>query len=461
MRPNNDYSINIRRMELDLLTAISPVDGRYRGNAKDLAAYFSEFALIKYRVQVEVEYFITLCELPLPQLAGIDKGIFETLRDIYRNFTEADAQRIKEIEGVTNHDVKAVEYFLKEQFDRLGGLDSYKEFIHFGLTSQDINNTSIPLSVKEALENVYYPLLNELIEQLRVYANEWANIPMLANTHGQPASPTRLGKEVNVFVYRLERQLATLKACPLTAKFGGATGNYNAHNVAYPQYDWKAFGNKFVAEKLGLEREEYTTQISNYDNLSAVFDAMKRINTIMIDMNRDFWQYISMEYFKQKIKAGEVGSSAMPHKVNPIDFENAEGNLGVANAILEHLASKLPVSRLQRDLTDSTVLRNVGVPFGHIVIAMQSSLKGLRKLLLNEAAIYNDLDNCWSVVAEAIQTILRREAYPNPYEALKALTRTNQAINETSIKEFIEGLDVSEELKQELRVITPHTYTGI
>lgn len=461
MRPNNDYSINIRRMELDLLTAISPVDGRYRGKAKDLAAYFSEFALIKYRVQVEVEYFITLCELPLPQLAGIDKGIFETLRDIYRNFTEADAQRIKEIEGVTNHDVKAVEYFLKEQFDRLGGLDSYKEFIHFGLTSQDINNTSIPLSVKEALDNVYYPLLNELIEQLRVYANEWANIPMLAKTHGQPASPTRLGKEVNVFVYRLERQLAMLKASPLTAKFGGATGNYNAHNVAYPQYDWKAFGNKFVAEKLGLEREEYTTQISNYDNLSAVFDAMKRINTIMIDMNRDFWQYISMEYFKQKIKAGEVGSSAMPHKVNPIDFENAEGNLGVANAILEHLASKLPVSRLQRDLTDSTVLRNVGVPFGHIVIAMQSSLKGLRKLLLNEAAIYNDLDNCWSVVAEAIQTILRREAYPNPYEALKALTRTNQAINETSIKEFIEGLDVSEELKQELRVITPHTYTGI
>lgn len=461
MRPNNDYSIYIRRMELDLLTAISPVDGRYRGKAKDLAAYFSEFALIKYRVQVEVEYFITLCELPLPQLAGIDKGIFETLRDIYRNFTEADAQRIKEIEGVTNHDVKAVEYFLKEQFDRLGGLDNYKEFIHFGLTSQDINNTSIPLSVKEALDNVYYPLLNELIEQLRVYANEWANIPMLAKTHGQPASPTRLGKEVNVFVYRLERQLAMLKACPLTAKFGGATGNYNAHNVAYPQYDWKAFGNKFVAEKLGLEREEYTTQISNYDNLSAVFDAMKRINTIMIDMNRDFWQYISMEYFKQKIKAGEVGSSAMPHKVNPIDFENAEGNLGVANAILEHLASKLPVSRLQRDLTDSTVLRNVGVPFGHIVIAMQSSLKGLRKLLLNEAAIYNDLDNCWSVVAEAIQTILRREAYPNPYEALKALTRTNQAINETSIKEFIEGLDVSEELKQELRVITPHTYTGI
>ena len=390
MRPNNDYSINIRRMELDLLTAISPVDGRYRGKAKDLAAYFSEFALIKYRVQVEVEYFITLCELPLPQLAGIDKGIFETLRDIYRNFTEADAQRIKEIEGVTNHDVKAVEYFLKEQFDRLGGLDSYKEFIHFGLTSQDINNTSIPLSVKEALDNVYYPLLNELIEQLRVYANEWANIPMLAKTHGQPASPTRLGKEVNVFVYRLERQLAMLKACPLTAKFGGATGNYNAHNVAYPQYDWKAFGNKFVAEKLGLEREEYTTQISNYDNLSAVFDAMKRINTIIIDLDRDIWQYISMNYFKQKIKAGEVGSSAMPHKVNPIDFENAEGNLGVANAILEHLAHKLPVSRLQRDLTDSTVIRNIGVPLAHSLLAIASTMKGLGKLLLNEKAIKAD-----------------------------------------------------------------------
>ena len=370
-------------MKLDLLTAISPIDGRYRGKTDVLAAYFSEFALIKYRVQVEVEYFITLCELPLPQLKGVDKGVFETLRNIYRNFSEADAQRIKDIESVTNHDVKAVEYFLKEEFDKLGGMDDYKEFIHFGLTSQDINNTSVPLSVKEALEQVYYPQIEELIAQLRAYAEEWAAIPMLAKTHGQPASPTRLGKEVMVFVYRLERQLATLKACPVTAKFGGATGNYNAHHVAYPEYDWKAFGNKFVSEKLGLEREEYTTQISNYDNLSAIFDAMKRINTVMIDMNRDFWQYISMEYFKQKIKAGEVGSSAMPHKVNPIDFENAEGNLGMANAILEHLAVKLPVSRLQRDLTDSTVLRNVGTPWPLIIIAIQSSLKGLRCLVGN------------------------------------------------------------------------------
>ena len=448
-------------MELNILTAISPIDGRYRGKAGALASYFSEFALIKYRVQVEIEYFITLCELPLPQLKDFPTSLFDALRDIYRNFSEADAARIKEIEGVTNHDVKAVEYFIKEQFDKLGGLDAYKEFIHFGLTSQDINNTSVPLSVKEALTDVYYPLMDELVAQLKEYAEEWKEIPMLAKTHGQPASPTRLGKEVMVFVYRLERQLAVLKSCPLTAKFGGATGNYNAHNVAYPQYDWKAFGNKFVAEKLGLEREEYTTQISNYDNLGAIFDTMKRINTIMIDMNRDFWQYISMEYFKQKIKAGEVGSSAMSHKVNPIDFENAEGNLGVANTLLEHLSSKLPISRLQRDLTDSTVLRNVGVPFGHIVIAVQSSLKGLRKLLLNETAIYRDLDNCWSVVAEAIQTILRREAYPNPYEALKALTRTNQAITEESIKTFIEELNVSEDVKKELRVITPRTYTGV
>ena len=448
-------------MELDLLTAISPIDGRYRGKAGALASYFSEIALIKYRVQVEIEYFITLCELPLPQLKSFDHAYFESLRAIYQNFTETDAQRIKEIESVTNHDVKAVEYFIKEQFDKLGGLEEYKEFIHFGLTSQDINNTSIPLSIKEALTDVYYPLLEELIAQLQSYADEWKDIPMLAKTHGQPASPTRLGKEVMVFVYRLKRQLETLKSCPITAKFGGATGNYNAHHVAYPEYDWKSFGNKFVAEKLGLEREEYTTQISNYDNLGAIFDAMKRINTIMIDMNRDFWQYISMEYFKQKIKAGEVGSSAMPHKVNPIDFENAEGNLGIANAILEHLSSKLPVSRLQRDLTDSTVLRNVGVPFGHVVIAIQSSLKGLRKLLLNEKAMYQDLDNCWSVVAEAIQTILRREAYPHPYEALKALTRTNQAITESSIKEFIETLEVSEDVKNELRVITPHNYTGV
>ena len=448
-------------MELDVLTAISPIDGRYRGKTDVLAAYFSEFALMRYRVRVEVEYFIALCELPLPQLTTVDRGVFETLRNIYRNFSEADAARIKEIEGVTNHDVKAVEYFLKEQFDKIGGMEPYKEFIHFGLTSQDINNTSVPLSLKEALEEVYYPQLEELIAQLDTYATEWADIPMLAKTHGQPASPTRLGKEIYVFSYRLKRQLTTLKACPVTAKFGGATGNYNAHHVAYPAYDWKAFGNKFVAEKLGLEREEYTTQISNYDNLAAVFDALKRINTIMIDMNRDFWQYISMEYFKQKIKAGEVGSSAMPHKVNPIDFENAEGNLGVANALLEHLSAKLPVSRLQRDLTDSTVLRNVGVPLGHIMIAIQSSLKGLRKLLLNEQAIYSDLDNCWSVVAEAVQTILRREGYPHPYEALKALTRTNQHITEASIRDFIGGLQVSEEVKNELRAITPHNYTGI
>lgn len=448
-------------MELNSLTAISPIDGRYRSKAEALASYFSEFALIKYRVQVEVEYFIALCELPLPQLTDISRDIFGSLRNIYLNFTEADAKRIKDIESVTNHDVKAVEYFLKEQFDNLGGLEKYKEFIHFGLTSQDINNTSVPLSVKDALNNVYYPLLEELIAQLKTYATGWDHISMLAKTHGQPASPTRLGKEVMVFVYRLEKQLTLLKTCPITAKFGGATGNYNAHHIAYPQHDWKIFGNRFVAEKLGLEREEYTTQISNYDNLSAIFDAMKRINTIMIDMNRDFWQYISMEYFKQQIKAGEVGSSAMPHKVNPIDFENAEGNLGIANAILEHLSAKLPISRLQRDLTDSTVLRNVGIPFGHVVIAIQSSLKGFRKLLLNEGAIYHDLDNCWSVVAEAIQTILRREAYPNPYEALKALTRTNQAITESSIKEFIEELNVSENIKKELRAITPHSYTGI
>ena len=448
-------------MELDLLTAISPIDGRYRGKAEALADYFSEYALIKYRVQVEVEYFITLCELPLPQLKGIDKSVFEALRAIYRNFSETDAQRIKEIESVTNHDVKAVEYFLKEEFDKLGGLDEYKEFIHFGLTSQDINNTSIPLSIKEALEKVYYPQIEELIAQLKTYAAEWENIPMLAKTHGQPASPTRLGKEVMVFAYRMERQLATLKACPVTAKFGGATGNYNAHRVAYPEYDWKAFGNRFVAEKLGLEREEYTTQISNYDNLSAIFDAMKRINTIMIDMNRDFWQYISMEYFKQKIKAGEVGSSAMPHKVNPIDFENAEGNLGMANAILTHLATKLPISRLQRDLTDSTVLRNVGVPMAHIEIAFKSLTKGLGKLLLNEKALYRDLDNCWAVVAEGIQTILRREGYPKPYEALKALTRTNDGITAESISNFIDTLQVSDAVKAELKAITPHNYTGI
>ena len=448
-------------MELELLTAISPIDGRYRGKTDALAAYFSEYALVRYRIRVEIEYFITLCELPLPQLVSFPAALYETLRDIYRNFSVEDAQRVKDIEAVTNHDVKAVEYFIKEKFDAIGGLDAYKEFIHFGLTSQDINNTSVPLSIKDALQEVYYPQIAELIGQLRTYAEEWKDVPMLAKTHGQPASPTRLGKEVMVFVYRLERQLALLKACPITAKFGGATGNYNAHHVAYPEYDWRAFGSRFVSEKLGLEREEYTTQISNYDCLAALFDAMKRINTIIIDLDRDFWQYVSMEYFRQKVKKGEVGSSAMPHKVNPIDFENSEGNLGVANALLAHLAQKLPISRLQRDLTDSTVLRNVGVPMGHMVISIQSTLKGLRKLLLNEQAINRDLDGCWAVVAEAIQTILRREAYPNPYEALKALTRTGAGISESTIKDFIETLDVNESVKEELRRITPHTYTGM
>jgi len=448
-------------MELDLLTAISPVDGRYRGKTEALAEYFSEFALIRYRVRVEVEYFIALCQLHLPQLRGVTSSIIEQLRDIYRNFSEADAARIKDIESVTNHDVKAVEYFLKEQFDKLGGMEPYKEFIHFGLTSQDINNTSVPLSIKEALEQVFYPLMDELVAQLQAYAVEWKDIPMLAKTHGQPASPTRLGKEVMVYVYRLQRQMEQLKACPITAKFGGATGNYNAHHVAFPSIDWKAFGNEFVSEKLGLEREEFTTQISNYDCLAGVFDGLRRINTIIIDMDRDFWMYISMGYFHQKIKAGEVGSSAMPHKVNPIDFENSEGNLGIANAVLTHLSTKLPVSRLQRDLTDSTVLRNIGVPFGHAVIAVKSTLKGLRKLLLNREAINTDLDGCWSVVAEAIQTILRREAYPHPYEALKALTRTNEAITEQSISQFIDGLEVSDEVKRELHQITPHNYTGI
>ena len=447
-------------MLLDPLTAISPIDGRYRSKTEPLASYFSEFALIRYRVRVEVEYFIALCELPLPQLKGFPVEA-ECLRSIWRDFTEQDAARIKEIESVTNHDVKAVEYFIKEKFDAIGGLDAYKEFIHFGLTSQDINNTSVPLSIKEAMDEVYLPQMEELVAQLRSFAEEWKDIPMLAKTHGQPASPTRLGKEVMVFVYRLERQLQMLKAVPVTAKFGGATGNYNAHHVAYPEYDWRAFGSRFVAEKLGLEREEYTTQISNYDCLGALFDAMKRINTIIIDLDRDFWQYVSMEYFRQKIKQGEVGSSAMPHKVNPIDFENSEGNLGVANAVLAHLAQKLPISRLQRDLTDSTVLRNVGVPMGHMVIAIQSTLKGLRKLVLNQEAINRDLDNCWAVCAEAIQTILRREAYPHPYEALKALTRTGKGIDEATIKEFIEGLDVSEAVKAQLRAITPHTYTGI
>ena len=448
-------------MELDLLTAISPVDGRYRGKTAPLADYFSEYALIRYRVRVEIEYFITLCELPLPQLASFDHALFDRLRDIYRSFNEESAQHVKDIEKVTNHDVKAVEYFLKEEFDKIGGLEAYKEFIHFGLTSQDINNTSVPLSIKEALEEVYYPQVEELIDQLQQYADEWNDVPMLAKTHGQPASPTRLGKEVMVFVYRLTEQLKELKACKMTAKFGGATGNFNAHHVAYPNYDWKAFGNKFVSEKLGLQREQWTTQISNYDCLAAVFDALRRINTIIIDLDRDFWMYISMEYFKQKIKAGEVGSSAMPHKVNPIDYENSEGNLGMANAVLQFLASQLPVSRLQRDLTDSTVLRNVGVPLGHSVIAIQSTLKGLRKLILNEQKLSEDLDNTWAVVAEAIQTILRREGYPHPYEALKALTRTNTKMTEQTIHEFVETLNVSESVKQELRAITPHNYTGM
>lgn len=448
-------------MTLDALTAVSPIDGRYRSKTESLADYFSEYALIRYRVRVEIEYFITLCELPLPQLESFNSALFEQLRDIYRNFDEASAARVKEIESITNHDVKAVEYFIKEEFDKIGGLDDYKEFIHFGLTSQDINNTSVPLSVKEALEEVFYPQVEELIAQLKEYAEAWKDVPMLAKTHGQPASPTRLGKEVEVYVYRLSEQLAALRNCKMTAKFGGATGNFNAHHVAYPQHDWRAFGNRFVSEKLGLEREQWTTQISNYDHLGSVFDAIRRINTIIIDLDRDFWMYISMEYFKQKIKAGEVGSSAMPHKVNPIDFENSEGNLGIANAILQFLAQKLPVSRLQRDLTDSTVLRNVGVPVGHSVIAIQSTLKGLRKLILNEEKLREDLENTWAVVAEAIQTILRREAYPHPYEALKALTRTNEKMTEERIHAFVQTLNVSDSVKAELMAITPYNYTGI
>ena len=450
-------------MDLSLLTAISPIDGRYRSKTEPLAEYFSEDALIRYRIRVEIEYFITLCELPLPQLADFDHSLFAPLRDIYREFTPADAQRVKEIESITNHDVKAVEYYIKEKIEQKGlnGSNGFKEFIHFGLTSQDINNTSVPLSIKEALAEVYIPLVEELIEQLHDYAEAWKTVPMLAKTHGQPASPTRLGKEIMVYVYRLEEQLRSLKDTPITAKFGGATGNFNAHHVAYPQYDWCDFGNRFVSEKLGLEREQFTTQISNYDWMGALFDAMRRINTIVIDLDRDFWMYISMDYFKQKIKKGEVGSSAMPHKVNPIDYENSEGNLGIANAILQFLAAKLPVSRLQRDLTDSTVLRNVGVPMGHALIAFQSTLKGLRKLILNEQKLQQDLDNTWAVVAEGIQTILRREAYPNPYETLKALTRTNEGITAETIASFIDTLDVSDAVKDELRAITPSTYTGI
>lgn len=446
-------------MSLSSLTAISPIDGRYRGKVEILENYYSEYALIRYRVKVEIEYFIALCKLPLPQLAGVDHALFGELRDIYAKFSVDDAQRVKDIESVTNHDVKAVEYFIKEQFDRLG-LAQYKEFIHFGLTSQDINNTSVPMLIRDSLHEAYLPLLDEMVGLLNQYAEEWKDIPMLAKTHGQPASPTRLGKEIRVFAYRLEKQIELLKQVPVSGKFGGATGNFNAHRVAFPDRDWRAFAKKFLNESLGIEREEWTTQISNYDNLAALFDAMARINTIMIDLDRDMWQYISMEYFKQKIKAGEVGSSAMPHKVNPIDFENSEGNLGLANAILNHLAGKLPVSRLQRDLTDSTVLRNVGVPLAHMMIALHSTLKGLHKLLLNEAAISRDLDNMWNVVAEAIQTILRREGYEKPYETLKALTRTNSKVDAESIVSFIDTLKVSDAVKEELKAITPHNYTG-
>jgi adenylosuccinate lyase len=447
-------------MNLSLLTAISPVDGRYRSKTEAYAAYFSEYALMRYRVLVEVEYFIALCEIPLKQLEQVPASVYPKLRAIYTGFTEADALKVKEIESVTNHDVKAIEYFIKEKFDSLG-LEAFKEFIHFGLTSQDINNTAVPYSIKDALADVYYPEMDALLVLLNHQVEEWRDVSMLAKTHGQPASPTRLGKEIMVFVNRLNQQLAVLKQTPNSAKFGGATGNFNAHTVAYPLIDWKNFGNHFVSDKLGLDREQWTTQISNYDNLASQFDAMKRINTILIDFCRDIWTYVSMEYFKQRIKAGEVGSSAMPHKVNPIDFENAEGNLAIANASFEFLAGKLPVSRLQRDLTDSTVLRNVGVPFAHTIIATQSIIKGLSKLLLNETAIYRDLDNTWAVVAEGIQTILRREAYPAPYEALKALTRTNEGINEKSIRDFIESLDVSQSVKEELKRITPRNYTGV
>jgi len=447
-------------MSLSPLSAISPIDGRYHNATAELSGYFSEYALIKYRVFVEVEYFIALCEHPLPQLQHFDKSLAEKLRGIYRNFSEADAQSIKDIEKTTNHDVKAVEYFIKKAFDDLK-IAEYKEFIHFGLTSQDINNTAIPYSFKLALNEVYYPALDVLIGTLKTYANDWAQIPMLAHTHGQPASPTRLGKEIRVFVERLENQLNLLKQVPYSAKFGGATGNYNAHNVAYGHIDWKAFGNHFVNDILGLSRSQFTTQIEHYDNFAAQCDGLKRINNILMDLDRDMWAYISMNYFKQKIKAGEIGSSAMPHKVNPIDFENSEGNLGIANALFEHLAAKLPVSRLQRDLTDSTVLRNIGVPVGHTLIAMKSTIKGLNKLLLNEPAINAHLEANWAVVAEAIQTILRREGYPNPYEALKELTRTNTQVNAATIAGFVDTLDVSDSVKEEIKLITPSNYTGI
>jgi len=445
---------------LSELNAISPIDGRYRNKTQNLAPYFSEEALIKYRVLIEVEYFIALCEVPLPQLSGVDKAVFPALRAMYENFSTEDAQWIKETEKTTNHDVKAVEYFIKSKFDALG-LEPYKEFIHFGLTSQDINNTAIPLSTKEAFENVYMPSLISVIQKLKELSVEWNDIPLLARTHGQPASPTRLGKEILVFVERLEEQMRLLFNVPFAAKFGGATGNYNAHKVAYPNNDWKAFGSKFVEDILGLHHSFPTTQIEHYDHFAAFFDALKRINTILIDLDRDVWTYVSMEYFKQKIKAGEIGSSAMPHKVNPIDFENSEGNLGIANAIFEHLSAKLPISRLQRDLTDSTVLRNIGVPFGHTIIAFEATLKGLNKLVLNEPKFAEDLERNWAVVAEAIQTILRREGYPNPYEALKDLTRTNTVINKESIHAFIETLNVSDDIKNELKQITPSNYLGI
>jgi adenylosuccinate lyase len=447
-------------MQLTELNAVSPIDGRYRSKTKSLSAYFSEEALIKYRVLVEVEYFISMCEYDVPQLQGVDKNVFGKLRNIYENFSTEDALWIKETEKTTNHDVKAVEYFIKKKFDEFG-LEAFKEFIHFGLTSQDINNTAIPLSTKEAFENVYLPGLIAIVQKLKELSVEWANIPLLARTHGQPASPTRLGKEILVFVERIEEQMRLLFNVPFAAKFGGATGNYNAHKVAYPNHDWKAFGSQFVEENLGLRHSFPTTQIEHYDHFAAFFDALKRINTILIDLDRDIWTYVSMDYFKQKIKAGEIGSSAMPHKVNPIDFENSEGNLGIANAIFEHLSAKLPLSRLQRDLTDSTVLRNIGVPIGHTLIAFESTLKGLNKLLLNESKFAEDLEKNWAVVAEAIQTILRREGYPNPYEALKDLTRTNTIINKASIHTFIESLNVSNDIKTELKAITPSNYLGI
>lgn len=446
--------------EVHELTAISPIDGRYRSKVESLAPYFSEFALIRYRVMVEVEYYIALCEIPLPQLSSFDKGLYNSLRLIYKDFSIEDAGKVKNIETVTNHDLKAVEYFIKEKFEILG-LDSFKEFIHFGLTSQDINNTAIPASLRDAMMDIYFPLIEGLIARLDKMANEWKGVAMLAKTHGQPASPTRLGKEIMVFAERLRQQLFLLKALPFSGKFGGATGNFNAHKVAYPSIDWEAFGNDFLQNSLKLKRERFTTQISNYDNLAAIFDNLKRINTVMLDLCRDMWTYIMMEYFKQSIKKGEVGSSAMPHKVNPIDFENAEGNIGLANAVFEHLASKLPVSRLQRDLTDSTVLRNLGVPLSHTVIAIKSIEKGLGKLLLNKKAIDKDLEDNWAVVAEAIQTVLRREGYPNPYEALKELTRTNSVISGNSIADFIDSLEVPEAVKAELKQISPTTYTGI